>query len=44
MAEINFAVDLGLTGGVQEIGDQGEWVAVLFGYFVQSSVVNTQAE
>jgi len=29
MAEINFAVDLSLTGGVQEIRDQGEWVAVL---------------
>jgi len=41
MVEINFAVYLSLTGGVQEIGDQGEWVAVLFGYFVQPSVVDT---
>ena len=42
--EIYLGVDFGLAGGVQKVGDQGEWVAILFGNFIEASKVNAEPE
>ena len=42
--EIYLGVDLGLAGGVQKVGDQGEWAAILFGNFIEASKVNAEPE
>ena len=44
MPEIYLGVDLCLAGGVQKVRDQGEWVAILFGNFIEASKVNTELE
>ena len=44
MPEIYLGVDFGLAGGVQKVGDQGEWVAILFGNFIEASEVNAEPE
>ena len=40
--EIYLGVDLCLAGGVQKVGDQGEWVAIFFGNFIEASKVNAE--
>ena len=42
--EIYLGVDFGLAGGVQKVGDQGEWVVILFGTFIEASKVNAEPE
>ena len=42
MLEIYLGVDFGPAGGVQKVGDQGEWVAILFGNFIEASKVNAE--
>ena len=42
--EIYLGVDLCLAGGVQKVGDQGEWVAIFFGNFIEASKVNAELE
>ena len=42
--EIYLGVDFGLAGGVQKVRDQGEWVAILFGNFIEASEVNAELE
>ena len=44
MPEVYLGVDFGLAGGVQKVGDQGEWVVILFGKFIEASKVNTEPE
>ena len=44
MPKINFSVDLRLTQGVKEVGDEGLRVPILLGYFIESSVVDAQSE
>ena len=44
MPEIYLGVDFGPAGGVQKVGDQGEWVAILFGNFIEASKVNAEPE
>ena len=42
--EIYLGVDFGPAGGVQKVRDQGEWVAILFGNFIEASKVNAELE
>ena len=42
--EIYLGVDFGLAGRVQKVGDQGEWVAILFGNFIEALEVNAEPE
>ena len=42
--EIYLGVDFGPAGGVQKVRDQGEWVAILFGNFIEASKVNRARE
>ena len=42
--EIYLGVDLCLARGVQKVGDQGEWVVILFGNFIEASEVNAELE
>ena len=44
MPEIYLGVDFGLAGRVQKVGDQGEWVVILFCNFIEASEVNTEPE
>ena len=44
MPEIYLGVDFGLAGGVQKVRDQGEWVVILFGNFIEASEVNAEPE
>ena len=44
MPKINFSIDLCLTRGVKEVGDEGWRVPILLGYSIESLVVNTQLE
>jgi len=44
MPEVDLGVDLGMAGGVQKVGDEREWIAILFSDFVKASEVNAEAE
>ena len=41
---IYLGVDFGPAGGVQKVRDQGEWVVILFGNFIEALEVNTEPE
>jgi len=40
MLEVNLGVDLGTAGGVQKVGDEREWISILFSDFVKALEVN----
>jgi len=40
MPEVDLGVDLGTAGGVQKVGDEREWIVILFSDFVKDSEVN----
>ena len=44
MPKIDFSVDLRLTRGVKEVGDEGSRVPILLEYFIKSLVVDAQLE
>ena len=44
MSEIKFGIDASGARGVEEIGDEGKWVSILLGDFVQAPVVDTKSE
>ena len=44
MPESYLGVDFGPAGEVQKVRDQGEWVAILFGNFIEVLKVNTKLE
>ena len=44
MPEIYLGVDFCLAEGVQKVRDQGEWVVILFGNFIEASKVNAEPE
>ena len=44
MLEIYLGVGFGPAGGVQKVRDQGKWVAILFGNFIEASEVNAELE
>jgi hypothetical protein len=43
-AEVDLGIDLRSSGTVQEVGDEGQGVAVLFGEFVKALVVDTKTK
>ena len=42
--EIYLGVDFGPAGRLQKVGDQGEWVVILFGNFIEALEVNAEPE
>ena len=44
MLEIHLEVDFGTARGVQKVRDQGEWVVILFGNFIEASKVDAELE
>jgi hypothetical protein len=43
MSEVNFGVESGFPGSVQEIRNQWEWITIFLGDLVEAPVVDTQA-
>ena len=44
MSEIQGGIDTGFTHGGEEIGDEGEWIMILFGDLVKTSEVHAELE
>ena len=44
MSEIQGGIDTGFTRGREEIGDEGEWITILFGDLVKTSEVHAEPE
>ena len=44
VTEINLGVDTSFTGRVEKVGNEREWIAILFGDPIQTSEIDAEAE